>query len=132
MLGWHVSIYRQTNGGASPATFESPEGASLAVWQTDVDGLDWLLALGARRRYDPSVSFFADVHSLGAGYWAFEGGSTVRERNGVGSGSAFKPSGGSIRSGRASADCAWRRSSAIPPALFPVLAAGISETRAPL
>ncbi len=45
MLGWHVSIYRQTNGGASPATFESPEGASLAVWQTDVDGLDWLLAL---------------------------------------------------------------------------------------
>jgi hypothetical protein len=45
MLGWHVSIYRQTDGGASPATFESPEGTRLGVWQTDVDGLDWLLAL---------------------------------------------------------------------------------------
>ncbi len=26
MLGWHVSVYRQTDGGASPAAFESPEG----------------------------------------------------------------------------------------------------------
>jgi hypothetical protein len=45
MLGWHASIYRQTDGGASPATFESPEGTRLAVWQTDLDGLDWLLEL---------------------------------------------------------------------------------------
>ena len=110
-------------------TREDPFGE---VWDVVERQIQESPGLGARRRYDPSVSFFADVHSLGAGYWAFEGGSTVRERNGVGSGSAFKPSGGSIRSGRASADCAWRRSSAIPPALFPVLAAGISETRAPL
>jgi hypothetical protein len=42
MLGWHVSVYRQKDGGGSPATFESPEGARLAVWQTDWDGLKWL------------------------------------------------------------------------------------------
>jgi hypothetical protein len=42
MLGWHISIYRQKDGGTSPATFESPEGARLAVWQTGIGGLDWL------------------------------------------------------------------------------------------
>jgi hypothetical protein len=33
MLGWHASVYRQPDGGHSPATFESPEGERLAVWQ---------------------------------------------------------------------------------------------------
>ena len=42
MLGWHISVYRQADDGASPATFESPEGDRLAVWQTDMWGLDWL------------------------------------------------------------------------------------------
>jgi len=42
MLGWHISVYRQRDGGLSPATAESPEGTRLAVWQRDVDGLDWL------------------------------------------------------------------------------------------
>jgi hypothetical protein len=42
MLGWHISIYRQTNGGALPATMESTEGTRLAVWQTGLGGLDWL------------------------------------------------------------------------------------------
>jgi hypothetical protein len=42
MLGWHISIYRQTDGGASPATKESAEGTRLAVWQTGLGGLDWL------------------------------------------------------------------------------------------
>jgi hypothetical protein len=42
MLGWHISVYRQTDGGASPATFQSPEGTRLAVWQADVEGLNWL------------------------------------------------------------------------------------------
>jgi hypothetical protein len=42
MLGWHISVYRQTDGGGSPATFQSPEGARLGVWQADVDGLNWL------------------------------------------------------------------------------------------
>jgi hypothetical protein len=42
MLGWHVSVYRQANGGRSPATAESEQGARLAVWQADVSGLGWL------------------------------------------------------------------------------------------
>jgi len=42
VLGWHISVYRQPDGGAAPATFESLEGPRLAVWQTDVWGLDWL------------------------------------------------------------------------------------------
>lgn len=45
MLGWHVSVYRQPDGGRSPATFESPAGVRLAAWQTDLDGLDWLIEL---------------------------------------------------------------------------------------
>jgi hypothetical protein len=45
MLGWHVSVYRQPDGGSSPATFRSPEGVRIAVWQTDVHGLDWLIDL---------------------------------------------------------------------------------------
>lgn len=45
MLGWHVSVYRQPDSGNAPATFESPEGARIAVWQTDVDGLDWLIEM---------------------------------------------------------------------------------------
>ncbi len=40
MLGWHISIYRQTNGGESPATFESAEGTRLSVWQAGIGGLD--------------------------------------------------------------------------------------------
>jgi hypothetical protein len=45
MLGWHVSVYRQTDGGASPAAFESPEGTRVAVWQAGIGGLDWLIDL---------------------------------------------------------------------------------------
>jgi hypothetical protein len=45
MLGWHISVYRQTDGGASPATNETPHGERLAVWQTGVRGLDWLSEL---------------------------------------------------------------------------------------
>jgi hypothetical protein len=42
MLGWHISVYRQKNGGASPAMLPTPEGTRLAVWQTGIGGLDWL------------------------------------------------------------------------------------------
>jgi hypothetical protein len=42
MLGWHISVFRQTDGGGSPAAADSKEGVRLAVWQTDVDGLGWL------------------------------------------------------------------------------------------
>ena len=45
MFGWHVSVYRQTDGGASPAAFESPEGTRVAVWQAGIGGLDWLIEL---------------------------------------------------------------------------------------
>jgi len=38
MLGFHMSVYRQTDEGVAPATFDSPEGPRLAVWQTDAWG----------------------------------------------------------------------------------------------
>ncbi len=44
-LGWHVSVYRQQTDGSTPATFGSPQGARLAVWQTALGGLDWLKEL---------------------------------------------------------------------------------------
>ena len=42
MLGWHMSVFRQADGGAEPAAFDSAEGARLAVWQTGLDGLAWI------------------------------------------------------------------------------------------
>jgi hypothetical protein len=42
MLGWHISVFRQTDGGSSPAKADSEEGVRLAVWQTGVEGLQWL------------------------------------------------------------------------------------------
>ena len=45
MLGWHISVYRQADGGAEPAEQESPKGDRVAVWQTGLGGLDWLDAL---------------------------------------------------------------------------------------
>jgi hypothetical protein len=45
MLGWNISVYRQTDGGLSPASPASARGERLAVWQTGHDGLDWIGAL---------------------------------------------------------------------------------------
>jgi hypothetical protein len=45
MLGWHISVFRQQNDGASPATAESEHGTRLAVWQTGLGGLGWLQEL---------------------------------------------------------------------------------------
>ncbi len=42
MLGWHISVYRQADKRAAPATMKSREGARLAVWQTGWDGLQWI------------------------------------------------------------------------------------------
>ncbi len=42
MLGFHVSVYRQQDGGAAPAAFGAERGPRLAVWQTGVGGLDWI------------------------------------------------------------------------------------------
>ena len=41
MLGWHISVYRQTDDGVSPATAQSPTGTRVAVWQTGLGGLEW-------------------------------------------------------------------------------------------
>jgi hypothetical protein len=48
MIGWHVSVYRQTDGGASPATLDSVRGTRLAVWQAGPNGLVWLKELVKR------------------------------------------------------------------------------------
>jgi hypothetical protein len=45
MLGWHISVYRQTDDGLLPATAESASGTRLAVWQTGLNGLDWITEL---------------------------------------------------------------------------------------
>jgi hypothetical protein len=42
MLGWNTSVYRQRYGKDSPATFESPKGERMAVWQTGMYGLRWI------------------------------------------------------------------------------------------
>lgn len=41
MLGWNISVYRLEQG-AVRATTKSPTGVRLAVWQTGLDGLDWI------------------------------------------------------------------------------------------
>ena len=42
MLGWNISVYRQTGDTSSPPTENSPKGICLAVWQADRTGLNWL------------------------------------------------------------------------------------------
>ena len=45
MLGWNISVHRQKNGGAAPATKAKSyldHGPQVAVWQTSLFGLDWI------------------------------------------------------------------------------------------
>ena len=51
MLGWNISVYRLEQG-AVRATTKSPTGVRLAVWQTGLDGLDWIdeLVKGGKAR----------------------------------------------------------------------------------
>jgi len=49
-VGWHISVYRQSNGGGAPATFRADHGPRLAVWQSGTRGLHWLHALVAEGR----------------------------------------------------------------------------------
>ncbi len=42
MLGWHIGVYRQKDGGAEAATFSSAKGDRIAVWQARLGGLDWV------------------------------------------------------------------------------------------
>jgi hypothetical protein len=50
MLGWHISVYRQTSTRDSPAKFGEEHGQRLAVWQTGFSGLDWLEQLVRDKR----------------------------------------------------------------------------------
>lgn len=47
MIGWNIRVYRQPDGGHSPATNRSPAGTRLAIWQTNAYGLQWLNELAA-------------------------------------------------------------------------------------
>ena len=40
MLGWHIIVYKQTDGGNSPATMQSARGERIAAWITGVSGLN--------------------------------------------------------------------------------------------
>lgn len=42
VMGWHVSVSRQTRRRHRPAANNDPQGVRLAVWQARVEGLDWL------------------------------------------------------------------------------------------
>ena len=73
MLGWHISVLRQADGGSSPATAESKEGARLAVWQTDVDGLQWLDELvKANQAIDLGGDGYPNYYSAQAKYLVSE------------------------------------------------------------
>jgi hypothetical protein len=48
MLGYGFSVYKQKNGGASPAgsgTSHRDQGPRIATWQTGLFGLDWVRKL---------------------------------------------------------------------------------------
>ncbi len=59
MLGWAVTVYRQSEGGDRPAAFESKGGVELAVWQANVHGLTWLEELASAGKA---------IHLGGSGY----------------------------------------------------------------
>jgi hypothetical protein len=69
MLGWHISIYRQTDGGASPAGADSPGGKRLAVWQAGLGGLGWIEALVKEgKAIDLGGNGYADRYTATAEY----------------------------------------------------------------
>ena len=43
MMCWNISVYRQDNDGASPATSESQHSSRIAIWQTKFySDINWL------------------------------------------------------------------------------------------
>ena len=52
MLGWHISVYRQLDDRSRPAKVGSARGTRLAVWQTGLDGLDWIEEVARSRGYN--------------------------------------------------------------------------------
>jgi hypothetical protein len=51
MLGWHISVYRQLDDRSRPAKFSGARATRLAVWQTGLDGLDWIEEVARSRGY---------------------------------------------------------------------------------
>jgi len=50
LLGWHISVYRQTNDGSAPAAVDSAKGVRVAVWQAGWRGLRWIDELVEARK----------------------------------------------------------------------------------
>ncbi|RBP46555.1 hypothetical protein DES53_102946 [Roseimicrobium gellanilyticum] len=42
MPGLHITVYKQKDGGATPASFGEPTGAKLAVWKARLEVLRWI------------------------------------------------------------------------------------------
>ena len=60
MIGWDVSVYRQADGGTSPAKVGSKPGVLVATWRTcGFKGLEWIDAL---------VEAGLAIHLGGGGY----------------------------------------------------------------
>jgi len=41
-LGWLVVVFRQTGDRTMPATSKCPHGERIAIWQSGLDGINWL------------------------------------------------------------------------------------------
>lgn len=41
-MPYHISVFRQKDGGARPAPEDTEEGPRLAVWMTPGNGLNWI------------------------------------------------------------------------------------------
>ncbi len=54
MLGWEIQVYRQKDGGASPATMETAKGPLLAAWLSGVPAIlpFWKMARTAGEAID--------------------------------------------------------------------------------
>lgn len=42
MVGWHITVYRQRDGGRHPASPDAVAGERLSLWQADVHFLQWI------------------------------------------------------------------------------------------
>jgi hypothetical protein len=47
MMGWHISVSRQAEDRTTPASPGVEGGPRLAVWQTGIEGLQWIKELVA-------------------------------------------------------------------------------------
>ncbi|HET9625093.1 MAG TPA: hypothetical protein VFP84_27185 [Kofleriaceae bacterium] len=49
-IGWKIYVHRQQDNRSIPAEFEAAKGTRLAVWQTRVNGLDWIHELVKQKK----------------------------------------------------------------------------------